>query len=56
MTTLDDRFEKGQAMRTTMAGGYRSHFIVPRIDQLDPDLKRLIDEALFGSIWTREAL
>lgn len=56
MTTLDDRFEKGQAMRTTMAGGDRSHFILPGIDQLAPDLKRLIDEALFGSIWTREAM
>jgi len=30
--------------------------IFPGIDQLAPDLKRLIDEALFGSIWTREAL
>lgn len=29
---------------------------MPGIDQLAPDLKRLIDEALFGSIWTREAL
>ncbi len=56
MTTLDDRFEKGQAMRTTMAGGDRSHFILPGIDQLAPDLKRVIDETLFGSIWTRKAL
>ena len=56
MTTLDDRFGKGQAMRTTMARGDRSHFTLPGIDQLAPDLKRLIDEALFGSIWTREAL
>ena len=56
MTTLDDRFEKGLAMRTTMAGGDPSHFTLPGIDQLAPDLKRIIDEALFGSIWTRPAL
>lgn len=56
MTTLDDRFEKGLAMRTTMAGGDRSHSILPGIDQLAPDLKRVIDETLFGSIWTRKAL
>ena len=43
-------------MRTTMAGGYRSHFILPGIDQLSPDLKRLINEALFRSTWTPEAL
>ena len=39
-----------------MAGGDRSHFTLPGIDQLAPDLKRIIDEALFGSIWTRPAL
>ena len=43
-------------MRTSMAGGDRSHFSLPGIDQLAPDLKRLVDEALFGSIWTRNAL
>ena len=56
MTTLDERFEKGQAMRTEMAGGDLSHFTLPGIDQLAPDLKRVIDEALFGSIWTRPAM
>ena len=39
-----------------MAGANQSHFSLPGIDQLVPDLKRLIDEALFGSRWTREAL
>jgi 4-carboxymuconolactone decarboxylase len=39
-----------------MAGGDRSHFSLPGIDQLAPDLKRIIDEALFGSIWTRPGL
>ena len=56
MTTLNERYEKGQAMRSTMAGGDPSHFTLPGIDQLAPDLKRIIDEALFGSIWTRPQL
>ena len=56
MTTLDDRFEKGLAMRTSMAGGDRSHFTLPGIDQLAPDLKRIIEKALFGSFWIRPAL
>jgi 4-carboxymuconolactone decarboxylase len=43
-------------MRALMAGGDLSHFTLPGIDQLAPDLKRVIDEALFGSIWTRPAL
>lgn len=56
MPTLDERYEKGQAMRTMMAAGDRSHFTLPGIDQLAPDLKRIIDECLFGSIWTRPVL
>ena len=43
-------------MRSSMAGGDPSHFTLPGIDQLAPDLKRIIDEALFGSIWTRPQL
>ena len=56
MVTLEERFEKGQAMRALMAGGDLSHFTLPGIDQLAPDLKRIIDESLFGSIWTRPNL
>ena len=56
MATLAERFEMGQAMRATMAGGDPSHFTLPGIDQLAPDLKRIIDEALFGSVWTRPDL
>ncbi len=56
MTTLNERYEDGQAMRASMAGGDQYHFSVPGIDQLAPDLKRIIDEALFGSIWTRPGL
>jgi len=56
LTTLDERFEKGQGMRALMAGGDSAHFTLPAIDELAPDLKRIIDEALFGSIWTRPGL
>ncbi len=56
MTTLNERYEKGQSMRTLMAAGDLSHFTLPGIDQLAPDLKRIIDESLFGSIWSRPGL
>lgn len=56
MATLQERYEKGQSMRALMAGGDLSHFTVPGIDQLAPDLKRIIDESLFGSIWSRPNL
>ena len=56
MTTLDERYEKGQAMRAELAAGDLSHFTLPGTDQLAPDLTRIIDEALFGSIWTRPGL
>ena len=56
MESLDQRFEKGQAMRGLMAKGDPSHYTLPGIDQLAPDLKRIIDEALFGQIWNRPGL
>ena len=56
MSTLNERHEQGLAMRSTMSGGDRRHFALPGTDQLAPDLKRIIDECLFGSIWTRPGL
>ena len=56
METLDDRFNRGQEMRMRMAGGNPSHYALPGIDQLAPDLKRIVDEALWGSVWTRPGL
>ena len=56
MTTLNDRYEAGQNMRGVMSGGDRTHYALPGVDQLAPDLKRIIDEALFGLIWTRPGL
>jgi 4-carboxymuconolactone decarboxylase len=43
-------------MRGLMSGGDRTHYALPGVDQLAPDLKRVIDEALFGMIWTRPGL
>ena len=56
MESLNDRFEKGQNMRSLMAQGDPSHYTLPGIDQLAPDLKRIINEALFGQIWARPGL
>ena len=39
-----------------MAGTDTGHSPMPGIDQLAPDLRRIIDEALYGSIWTRPYL
>ena len=56
MDTLDDRYNRGHEMRSRMAAGNPSHYTLPGIDQLAPDLKRIIDEALWGSVWTRPGL
>ena len=56
METLEDRFNRGMEMRKLMAGGNPSHYSLPGIDQLAPDLKRIVDEALWGSVWTRPGL
>ena len=56
METLEDRFNRGMEMRRLMAAGNPSHYSLPGIDQLAPDLKRIVDEALWGSVWTRPGL
>ena len=56
MDSLNERYERGQTMRSLMAQGDPSHFTLPGSDQLAPDLKRIIDEALFGQIWARLGL
>ncbi len=56
METLNDRYERGQEIRKRLAGGNPSHYSLPGIDQLAPDLKRIVDEALWGSVWTRPGL
>lgn len=56
METLDDRYNRGLEMRELMARGQPSHYSLPGIDQLAPDLKRIVDEALWGSVWPRPGL
>ncbi len=56
MTSLNDRYEAGRDMRGQMASGDNTHYALPGVDQLAPDLKRIIDEALFGMIWRRPGL
>ena len=56
MTTLEERYQQGMKMRDTLAGGDLTHYVLPGVDVLAPDLKRIIDESLFGAIWSREGL
>ena len=56
MTSLNDRFRAGHEMRGQMSGGDPSHYALPGVDQLAPDLKRIIDESLFGIVWRRPGL
>lgn len=56
MSSLEERYNRGIEMRERMAAGDFRHYTLPGIDQLAPDLKRIVDEALFGSIWTRGEL
>ena len=56
MDSLDKRFEEGQAIRAEMAQGDPSHYSLPGIDLLAPDLKRIVDESLFGQVWNRPGL
>jgi 4-carboxymuconolactone decarboxylase len=56
MSMLEERYERGRAIKALMAGDNPSHFTSPGIDQLASDLKRIIDEALYGSVWARPGL
>ena len=56
MTTLDERFQQGVAIRARMGGGTPSAGSVPTSREMAPDLHRIAGESLFGSIWPRSAL
>lgn len=56
MTTPNDRLQAGRNMRGIMSGGDNTHYALPGVDQLAPDLKRIIDESLFGTVWMRPGL
>ena len=56
MDSLEERYQTGQEMRKKLAGNNPGHNSIPGTDQLAPDLRRIIDECLFGKIWTRSGL
>ena len=53
MESLSDRYQKGWAIRSWMASDIPIHY---NLVGLTPDLKRIIEEALFGPVWTRPDL
>ena len=56
MTTLDQRAQRGAEIRARFGGGTASAGSVPGSREMAPDLHRIADEALFGSIWQRPGL
>ena len=58
MTTLKDRFQRGQEIRARFAGGAGRTFpgSVPVAYELAPDMYRITTECLYGSIWSRPGL
>jgi 4-carboxymuconolactone decarboxylase len=56
MTTLNERAQKGAEIRARFGGGQPSSGSVPGSRDMAPDLHRIADEALFGSIWQRPGL
>ena len=57
MSELDARYERGQETRRMFGGGAITEpGAMGAAWELAPDLERLLGEALFGSIWHREAL
>jgi 4-carboxymuconolactone decarboxylase len=56
MTTLNERAQRGAEIRARFGGGTPSSGSVPGSREMAPDLHRIADEALFGSIWQRPGL
>jgi 4-carboxymuconolactone decarboxylase len=57
MTTLNERFQKGQEIRSKFVGGGPiGGGSVPASQEVAPDLHRIAGEALFGTIWQRPGL
>ena len=56
MTTLDERAKRGAEVRARFGGGTPSSGSVPASREMAPDLHRIAEEALFGSIWQRPGL
>src|SRR5215467_6155927 len=57
MSELDARYARGQDTRRMFGGGtITSAGSVPGAWDIAPDLERILGEALFGTIWRRDAL
>lgn len=56
MSELDERYARGQETRRMFGGGTIGTGSVPGVWDMAPDLERILGEALFGTIWRREAL
>jgi len=57
MSELDARDARGQDTRRMFGGGtITSAGSVPGAWDVEPDLERILGEALFGTIWHRDAL
>jgi 4-carboxymuconolactone decarboxylase len=57
MSELDARYERGQETRRMFGGGAITNpGAMGAAWELAPDLERILGEALFGTIWHREAL
>jgi len=57
MSELDARYARGQETRRMFGGGtITSAGSVPGAWDVAPDLERMLGEALFGTIWRRDAL
>ena len=56
MTTLGERARRGAEIRARFGGGTPGRGSVPGSREMAPDLHRIADEALFGSIWQRPGL
>src|SRR5262245_65362431 len=57
MSELDARYARGQETRRMFGGGtITSAGSVPSAWEVAPDLERMLGEALFGTIWHRDAL
>ena len=56
MSELDARYARGQDTRRMFGGGTLGPGSAPGAWEVAPDLERIVGEALFGTIWRREAL
>ncbi len=53
---VDDRYEKGMAMRRSVLGDRHVDRAEANKTPFDEDFQKLITEAAWGSVWTRDGL